>query len=290
MDLNDLTPSPEAIADWPRGQRSALMANLLRDLIVGGDIPAGERISERVLTEKFGISRTPLREAFKILESEGLVSIRPNAGATVIRLSAQDVRDALEILIGLESIGAEQAAMRATPEMIEEIAQLHTKMVEAFEQRELMEYFHINQEIHQRIIDAAQNTALSRIYAAESARIRRFRFVGNRDIIRWQRAVQEHSQILDALERREGSLLREILKAHHIAGWKVAKKALIADEAIGTCHITLNRDRKCIDCREQAFEGTGSQAAFPAIQPPSFFKKKHYVVTVSISTLKADLH
>ncbi|WP_244574580.1 GntR family transcriptional regulator [Cohaesibacter sp. ES.047] len=208
------------------------MANLLRDLIVSGQTPPGERISERVLTEKFGISRTPLREAFKILESEGLVSIRPNAGATVIQLCTEDVRDALEILIGLESIGAEQAATRASAEEIEEIAELNAKMIEAFEKRELMEYFHINQEIHQKIIDAAKNTALSRIYAAESARIKRFRFAGNRDLVRWKRAVQEHAQILDALERREGALLREILKAHHIAGWKIAQKALIADGQI----------------------------------------------------------
>ncbi|MBL3586635.1 GntR family transcriptional regulator [Rhodovulum sulfidophilum] len=218
----------EEVAAWPRGQRSILVTQFIRDLIVSGEIPPGERINERVLTERLGISRTPLREAFKILDGEGLVSIRPNAGATVVRLSPEDVEDSLEILIGLESIGAERAVEHATPEMIEEIAELDARMGEAFGRRALMEYFHINQAIHQKIIDAAQNEALSRVYASESARIRRFRFAGNRDHGRWARAVQEHAQILDALQRREGPLLRELLRAHHRAGWKVARHALEA--------------------------------------------------------------
>lgn len=220
----------QEVAAWPRGQRSTLVTNFLRDLIVSGDIPPGERISERTLTDRLGISRTPLREAFKILEGEGLVSIRPNAGATVVRLSAADVEDALEILIGLESIGATRAAERATPEMIEEIAMLDARMGEAFARRELMEYFHLNQQIHQKIIDAAQNEALSRVYAGESARIRRFRFAGNRDHARWAQAVGEHAQILEALRRRQGPLLRELLRAHHRAGWKSARKALETSE------------------------------------------------------------
>lgn len=222
----------EEVAAWPRGQRSALVTNFLRDLIVSGEIPPGERINERVLTERLGISRTPLREAFKILDGEGLVSIRPNAGATVVRLSLEDVEDSLEVLIGLESIGAEHAVARATTAMIDEIAQLDARMCEAFERGALMEYFHINQEIHQKIIDAAQNVALSRVYAGESARIRRFRFAGNRNRERWSRAVYEHAQILDALRQREGALLRELLRAHHRAGWKIAREALEHPEAI----------------------------------------------------------
>lgn len=231
MQEDKLAELSETVAGWPRGQRSTLVTTLVRDLIVSGDIPPGSRINERVLTEALGISRTPLREAFKILEGEGLVSIRPNAGATVVVLSAQDVESSLEILIGLESIGAERAAERATEAMVDEIAALHAKMEAAFEARALMEYFHINQDIHQKIIDAAQNPALSRVYASESARIRRFRFAGNRDVNRWARAVQEHAQILDALRRREGALLRELLRAHHLAGWKVARTALESQPA-----------------------------------------------------------
>ena len=92
-----------------------------------------------------------------------------------------------------------------------------------------MSYFHINQQIHQAIIDAAHNPALSRVYAEESARIRRFRFAGNRDGARWARAVHEHEQILDALMLRQGPLLRELLRTHHTAGWHEARRALDAE-------------------------------------------------------------
>ncbi|TYB89473.1 GntR family transcriptional regulator [Oceaniovalibus sp. ACAM 378] len=217
---------PSPIIEPRHGQRSAFVTEHVRDLIVSGELKPGSRINERILVEKLNISRTPLREAFKVLEGEGLVSIRPNVGATVVALTLEAVEDSIEILIGLESIGAERAARRATPEAIEEITQLHERMVEAFQSHELMSYFHLNQEIHQKIIDAAQNAALSRVYAGESARIRRFRFAGNNDLNRWDRAVREHEQILDALVRREGPLLREILRAHHLSGWRAARLAL----------------------------------------------------------------
>lgn len=214
------------IIESPRGQRSAFVTAHVRDLIVSGELKPGSRINERILVEKLNISRTPLREAFKVLEGEGLISIRPNVGATVVALALEAVEDSIEILIGLESTGAERAAERATPEAIKEISELHECMVEAYRSRELMSYFHLNQEIHQKIIDAAQNVALSRVYAGESARIRRFRFAGNHDLSRWDRAVQEHAQILDALVRREGPLLREILRAHHLSGWRAARLEL----------------------------------------------------------------
>lgn len=222
--------------DPPRGTRSAFVTECVRDMIIIGELKPGSRINERVLVERLNISRTPLREAFKILEREGLISIRPNVGATVVEFTMDDVEASIDVLIGLESIGAERAAEQASDAEIAEIADLHDRMVAAHEADDLMPYFHLNQEIHQKIIDAAQNPALSRVYAAESARIRRFRFAGNRDGSRWSRAVHEHTQILEALRRREGPLLREILRAHHLAGWRETRRALEAEaaEASGT--------------------------------------------------------
>uniref|UniRef100_A0A2A3JVV4 GntR family transcriptional regulator n=2 Tax=Alloyangia mangrovi TaxID=1779329 RepID=A0A2A3JVV4_9RHOB len=213
-------------AEPPRGTRSAFVTQQVRDMITSGELEPGSRINERILVEQLNISRTPLREAFKILEGEGLISIRPNAGATVVTLSSEDVEASIEVLIGLESIAAERAALHATEADLRELAELQEKMTEAWRAGELMSYFHFNQTIHQKIVDAARNPALSRVYASESARIRRFRFVGNRDPERWARAVREHEQILDALVRREGPLLREILRAHHLSGWRAARREL----------------------------------------------------------------
>lgn len=202
------------------------MANHIRDLIVTGEIAEGSRVNERVLTEQLGVSRTPLREAFKILEGEGLVTIEPNRGATVNRISPEDVEATIEVLIGLESVGAEQACLKASDAMIAEVETLHLQMVNAYRNGALMEYFHLNQVIHEKIIDCAGNPVLSRIYKAESARVRRYRYTGNQVQERWARAVLEHEQILDALKQRQGSLLREVLRAHHRNGWRVTRRIL----------------------------------------------------------------
>lgn len=223
--------APEDAAYGPRGRRAMFVVGRIRDMIVAGELPAGGRIAERVLTERLGVTRTPLREAFKILEAEGLVSIVPNRGAVVTELSTSDVEAAIEVLIGLESVAAELACQRGSDAEFDRIEEHHLRMVACFRSSDLMGYFHLNQTIHQEIVDCAHNPALSRIYRSESARIRRYRFAGNRRSERWARAVVEHEQILDALKQREGALLREILRAHHLNGWRVTRQVLEAEPA-----------------------------------------------------------
>ncbi|APF36566.1 GntR family transcriptional regulator [Chelatococcus daeguensis] len=213
-----------------RGRLTLAVAERIRDMIVGGDLPSGERIGERALMERLGVTRTPLREAFKVLAAEGLVEIVPNRGALVTQLSLADVDAAIEVLVGLETIAAPLACERALEDEIAAIADLHRRMVEAHGTGDLMGYFHLNQAIHQGIVDAAHNAALSRVYRSESARIRRYRYTGNLDGVRWARALHEHAQILDAFQQRAGALLREILRAHHLAGWRVTR-AMLADAA-----------------------------------------------------------
>ena len=207
------------------GNLTQLAVERLRQMIVSGELAPGQRISEREMGEQIaGLSRTPLREAFKILAGEGLVTIAPNRGATVTTLSMAEVEDLIELLVGLEGLAAEPACARITAQEIAEIEELHQNMLAAYQAEQLMEYFQFNQAIHQRIVDAARNAALSRIYATECARIRRYRFAGNRRHERWDRAVAEHDQILGFLKDRDGSLLREMLRAHHRNGWLVSRE------------------------------------------------------------------
>lgn len=217
-----------------RGKRTLIAAARLREMIVSGALAPGQRISERELGEQLdGLSRTPLREAFKILEAEGLITLSPNRGAVVTALTVADVAAAIEVLIGLETMAAELSSARITDAELAQIKALQRQMEDAHAQDQLMEYFHINQAIHQRIVDAARNPVLSRIYAAECARIRRYRYAGNRKHERWDQAVAEHAQILLALEQRDGALLREILRAHHRNGW-VVSRALLEKELAGS--------------------------------------------------------
>ena len=215
------------------GNRTQVATNRLRQMIVAGDLAPGQRISEREIGEQLdGLSRTPLREAFKMLAAEGLVTISPNRGATVTALSMAEVEDTIELLIGLEGIAAMAACEHLSEAQFAQIDELHQRMAAAYRGEQLMEYFELNQAIHQRIVDAAGNRVLSRIYAAECARIRRYRYVGNRRHERWERALAEHQQLLGALKERNGPLLRELLCAHHHNGWLVSR-TLVDRESAG---------------------------------------------------------
>lgn len=210
-----------------RGTRTVVAARRLRELIVSGALAPGQRITERLVADQLdGMSRTPLREAFKILEAEGLVKIEPNRGAVVTALSIEEVEAAIEVLIGLETLAAEPACERITDEEVATIEALHERMAGAYRDGDLMAYFNLNQAIHQHIVDAARNPALSRIYASECARIRRYRYAGNQQNERWSHAVREHEGILDALRDRAGAMLREILRQHHRRGWAVSRRVL----------------------------------------------------------------
>ncbi|MES3004193.1 MAG: GntR family transcriptional regulator [Pseudomonadota bacterium] len=214
-------------ASEDRGTRTVVAARRLRELIVSGALAPGQRITERLVADQLeGMSRTPLREAFKILEAEGLVNIEPNRGAVVTALSIAEVEAAIEVLIGLETLAAEPACERITDEELAAIEALHQRMDSAYRDGDLMAYFNLNQAIHQHIVDAAGNSALSRIYASECARIRRYRYAGNQQNERWGHAVREHEGILDALRQRAGAMLREILRQHHRRGWAVSRRVL----------------------------------------------------------------
>ncbi len=190
------------------------VADRLRDLIVQGELEPGARLNERLLTERFGISRTPLREAIKMLASEGLVQLLPNRGAVVTSITRKSALDMFQIIGVLESLAGELACERATDRDIDEIASLHEKMRRHHKRRELNDYFRLNQEIHQRIVDCAGNVELADIYRRLSVRLRRARYMANYSKERWDAAMAEHEQILEALTERHAKRLKALLATH----------------------------------------------------------------------------
>jgi DNA-binding GntR family transcriptional regulator len=220
-DRRDLPPA------W--GQLTTVAASQLRDLIAQGQLRPGQRLPERLLRETLGLSRTPLREAIKILSAEGLITLVPNRGAVVTRLSLAEVEDILQVVMGLEGMAARPACERVTADEIASIERMHARMAEHHARGELLDYFHVNQAIHQVIVDAAGNHALSRLYRGENGRIWRYRYAGNLQVERWEQAVREHEQIFAALRSRDGRLLRELLRVHLLNGWSVVKEAFAAE-------------------------------------------------------------
>ncbi len=190
------------------------LAEHLRRAIIHGEFEPGERIAEKALCEQFGVSRTPVREALKILSVEGLVQLNQNRGAAVTELTRQDLEEAFPVMGTLEALAGELAARNATDAQIERMGALQARMVAMFNKGDRRGYFRVNEEIHQLILAAADNAVLSRLMRSVSAQVRRARYQANVSPERWGAAVAEHEEILEAFARRNASRLSRLLKSH----------------------------------------------------------------------------
>ncbi len=186
----------------------------LRDRIVQGELAPSTRLNERVLCEQLGISRTPLREAIKMLATEGLVELLPNRGAIVTPLKAANIADTLAVMGALESLAGELACANANEAAIAEIRALHFEMLAHHARGDLAGYFKFNQLIHLRIIEASGNQVLTNTYRQLNANVRRARYMANLSQERWDAAVREHEEILSALAARDAARLKRLLAEH----------------------------------------------------------------------------
>jgi DNA-binding GntR family transcriptional regulator len=183
-------------------------------MIVEGELAPGVKLNERVLAERLGTSRTPLREALKSLASEGLVELLPNRGAVVALLDAQRIRDVFVVMGGLEALAGELACRNASEADIADIRALHYQMVAHYQRGELAPYFRANQQIHLRLMETSGNAVLAQTYRQLNDQVRRARYLANTSRERWHRAVEEHTAILDALVARDAARLQRLLQDH----------------------------------------------------------------------------
>jgi len=202
------------ILSIPRQVLHQEVAVRLRQRIVEGQLAPGVKLNERELSESLQVSRTPLREAIKMLAAEGLVELLPNRGAVVAQLSAQDIADAFEVIAGLEGQAGELAAERIGAGALAEIRALHYEMRAAFTRRDLATYYRLNALIHGQINAAAGNRVLAQTWASVNARLQALRFRSNFDEGKWKRAMKEHDRMVELLAARDGPALRTLMVAH----------------------------------------------------------------------------
>lgn len=190
------------------------VADRLRELIIEGALPAGSRLNERVLCEQLRVSRTPLREALRTLAGEGLLEIEPNRGAVVAQLSRADAEHAFELMAALEALNGELAARRASDAEIAEIRAINFDMLAAHARRDLPTYYRLNRLIHTRIAACARNPVLAETYQRVNQRLQALRFRSNLVTDKWDVAVDEHNEMVAALEARDGARLGAVLRRH----------------------------------------------------------------------------
>lgn len=191
-----------------------LVVGRLRDHIVSGHVPPGQRINESELGRYLNVSRTPIREALKVLAAEGLVELSQNKGAIVPKLSRAELEDALLFLSAIEAFAAEQMAIRATAEQRSELERLHESMVIAYEQSDRRKYFQLNQNIHSFIVEAAGNRTLQGVHTALQARMQRHRYLGNDEPAHWRVSVTEHKRILDGICQGDPRAASSAMRLH----------------------------------------------------------------------------
>ncbi|MDR5816553.1 MULTISPECIES: GntR family transcriptional regulator [unclassified Caballeronia] len=236
-------PSSHLAQSLPRVERLRLhdtVVDHLRGFIVEGLLAPGVKLNERKLCETLGISRTPLREALKVLAAEGLIDISPNRGASVSQMSELEIREMFELMSGLEAFSGELACERITPLEIAEIKALHYAMLACRAQNDLSGYYSRNQAIHDRINEAARNTALRQTYVSINRRLMALRFRSNFQTPKWDSAIHDHEDMIEALETRDSKRMGEILRRHLLS----KRDAVLAERTLTTVKAPAARKRK----------------------------------------------
>ncbi len=207
-------PSP---IGGPVGQRSTLHEELiagLREMIEEGVLPAGRHVPEIRLAEHFQVSRTPLREALKVLAAEGWVVWHANRGAKVAEIDPDEIDQMFETLSPLERQIGRLVAARISDADLAAARQLHDRLRAAFRGGDRSGYFKTNQAIHRRLAAATGNKVLAATYDQLSAKIYRARSQANDQQPRWEKSLEEHESFMQALTARDAARLADELEQH----------------------------------------------------------------------------
>ncbi|MCP5152114.1 MAG: GntR family transcriptional regulator [Chromatiales bacterium] len=230
-----VNPLGDAAHDGPQGDAAppprrplpTQVAEQVRDMILEGVLTPGARIPEQAVSERLAVSRTPLREALKILATEGLVELKPNRGAVVANPRPEEIRDLIQVMAALEALAGELACERASDTQIAEIRALHEELVAARARGDRLTYFKRNQDVHLAIVAAAGNAPLTELHRTLNARCYRILYMSNERNERWHVAVEDHQAMVDLLSARDAPALSALLRQHRNVAWEAVQDRLV---------------------------------------------------------------
>ncbi|OWU84369.1 GntR family transcriptional regulator [Oceanicola sp. 22II-s10i] len=198
--------TPTAIAEW--------VADVLRDRIVKGVYPPGSRLVERKISAELDLSRTPVREALKLLHADGLISISRNKGAQVLQYGADEALALFEIIAAIESLAAERLARTIDAATLDEIEEMHARMLMYHKVGNHTDYFDMNSEIHDFIVQRCGNEIVEDTHRRLIARARRGRYLAIMRPDRLEQAVGEHETLMEALRARDPEAAARVWRQH----------------------------------------------------------------------------
>lgn len=183
----------------------------LRDMIVGGQLPVGQALRQDELAAQLGISRTPLREAFQTLATEGLVRLDPHRGAVVTQPSAQQLLDTYEIREALEVVAGRTAALRSTPAHADRVARILGQMTTDVTPDDWAE---LNSRFHAEIYSVVSNAQLLALIEIVRNRAELYVRILARQDGRTRDADDSHTQMLAALRRNDADAMERLIRSH----------------------------------------------------------------------------
>lgn len=186
----------------------------MREAILSGKLKPGERLMEVQLAEEMGVSRTPVREAIRKLELEGLVVMVPRKGAYVAGLTLKDVAEVFEIRSSLEGLAAALAADRITDEEVEALDNILKEISEAVAKGDIDKVIKKDGEFHQILFSASRNSRLAQMINNLKEQIDRFRVQSFSNPVRLKSVLSEHKEILDAIKQGDIENAEKLAKEH----------------------------------------------------------------------------
>ncbi|MDF1485217.1 GntR family transcriptional regulator [Ramlibacter sp. H39-3-26] len=210
--MSALTLTPRALYEE--------VAEQLRQRIYHRQLEPGSWIDELKIAEEFGISRTPLREALKVLAAEGLVTMKVRRGAYVTEVSAKDLADVYHLLSLLESDAAGVVACRATPAQLQQLQALHAELEAATDDRD--RFFEINERFHLRVLEIADNRWRLQLVADLRKVMKLNRHNSLLKTGRIAESLAEHRAIMAALATHDGAAAIACMQAHFDSGLEAA--------------------------------------------------------------------
>ena len=190
------------------------VAEMLRDMIMTGKLAEGDKVNEGELCETMGISKTPLREALRVLSVEGLIRLVPNRGAFVTKPTFEEIAEMFDVMSLLEGHCARAACEKMTPKDFTRLEKLHAKLEDNFEQRDQEEYIRINNRYHSLVQEIAGNRALNQIVDGLRKKILLYRFQSLNLPARFECSIREHRNLLDAFRKRDQSRAESVMRDH----------------------------------------------------------------------------
>lgn len=182
--------------------------------ILTGKITPGTRMMEVELADEMGVSRTPVREAIRKLEKEGLVTIEPRRGAYASDISVKDMVDTLEVREDLEGLAAAMAVERMTDDQLEELLQITRKYSEAIKNSDTEKIISYDEAFHKYIVACSGNKTLIQLSETVQELALRFRYLFYDDFSRYENMPVEHRIIIDAIKGGDAETARQIAEDH----------------------------------------------------------------------------